>query len=321
MNIIQKWLKSQIILARKNPTVFALRATVLLLAAVLFVTKRSFWTPDTIFIVMLVIAVVFGQTRAFLVRFVPFVALLLTYDSFRGIADDLNANVHFMEMIQADRFMFNGALPTAVLQSWWWHGTLSWYDFYFYFLYTLHFVLPVVVAAIIWKVRDALYWQYMWALVGLSFAAFITYIVFPAAPPWMATEMGLIEPIHRISSDIWWAMGITNFSEVYSNLSPNEVAAVPSLHSAYPLLMVMFLFKIFGWRKVWWTAIYPVSMWIGVVYMGEHYVIDAILGAMYAVIAYYISARFFRWYNQPEHRVKRWLKTVHARALAWQTKV
>lgn len=285
----QSLLKRITTFRKQRPLAFWLRVITLLGVAALFVAKRNFWTPDTLFVVMLAVFIVFGQARQFLIRFAPVVVLLLVYDSFRGIADDLNSNVHFFEMIEADRAMFGGALPTDILQQWWWHGQVQWYDFYFYLLYTLHFVMPLFLALAIWKLRDELYLPYAIGFVGLSFAAFVTYVVFPAAPPWMASDMGLIEPIHRISSDIWYAMGVTNFSEVYAHLSPNPVAAVPSLHAAYPLLFTLFLARLFGWRKVWWAMIYPVSVWIGIVYLGEHYVVDAILGALYAIVAYYAA--------------------------------
>lgn len=290
----KKSLKTRIYDAFKaHPLTFLLRVVVIALIGAVFIVQRNFWTPDTLFLALLVVFVVFGQTRAFLIRFVPLIALLLVYDSFRGIADDLNKNVHFFEMIYVDRVMFGGVLPTTTLQLWWWNGSVKWYDFYFYFLYTIHFVMPILLAVLIWKLQPHLYWRYMWALVGLSFAAFITYVIFPAAPPWMASDLGYIEPIHRISSDIWYAMGVTNFSEVYSNLSPNPVAAVPSLHSAYPLLFVLFLAKLFSWKRTWWLMFYPISVWLGVVYLGEHYVIDAILGALYAYLAYAASGLFF----------------------------
>ena len=172
---------------------------------------------------------------------------------------------------------------------------MAWYDFYFYFLYTLHFVLPVALALLIWWKRDRLYWSYMWGFIILSFAGFVTYVVFPAAPPWMAAEQGLISPIHRISSDIWYAMGVTNFSEIYSKLSPNEVAAVPSLHAAYPTLLVLYAGKAFGLRRLWWLWFYPVSLWLGIVYLGEHYVFDALLGALYAYGAYRASLALMAW--------------------------
>ncbi|HSE61658.1 MAG TPA: phosphatase PAP2 family protein [Candidatus Saccharimonadales bacterium] len=280
---------------KENELLFWARVATIVAVIILFIVKRSFWTPDTLFIVLLAMFVVLGQARNFLLRFAPFVLLLLTYDSFRSIADDLNKNVHFWEMIDFDRWMFGGQLPTATLQQWWWHGTLQWYDFYFYFLYTIHFVVPLVLAIVLWKVREHLYWPFVVALVGLSFGAFITYVIFPAAPPWMASDLHFIEPIHRISSDIWRAMGIEDPQGLYAKLSPNAVAAVPSLHSAYPLLFWLFIVKAFGFRRMGWLFVYPLSMWVGVTYMGEHYVFDAILGAIYAIAAYAATMWFFAW--------------------------
>lgn len=45
-------------------------------------------------------------------------------------------------------------------------------------------------------------------------------------------------------------------------------------------------------------------MWVGVTYMGEHYVIDVILGALYAVLAYFASGYTYNWYYEPKRRVR-----------------
>lgn len=140
-----------------------------------------------------------------------------------------------------------------------------------------------------------MYWPYIAGFIFLSFGGFVTYTLFPAAPPWMASELGYIEPIHRISSDIWYAMGVTNFSEIYSRLSPNPVAAVPSLHAAYPTLMALFVAHAFGVRRTLWLWIYPVSLWVGIVYLGEHYVVDALLGIAYAGLAYWGAVKLVNW--------------------------
>ncbi|HSX28857.1 MAG TPA: phosphatase PAP2 family protein [Candidatus Saccharimonadales bacterium] len=278
---------------KAHPLLLLARVVVVAALLYVFVILRVFWTPDTLFIALFILFVIFGQAKAFVIRFLPFIALLLVYDSFRGLADNLNHAVHYQQMISFDTWLGSGTLPTAWLQQHLWHGHVMWYDFYFYFLYTIHFVAPVVLAVIIWKKRDELYWPFVAALVGLSFAAFITYVLFPAAPPWMASQNHFIPHIQRISSDIWAAMGVENFSEVYGKLSPNEVAAVPSLHAAYPLLFLLFLAKVFSWRRVWWLAVYPISVWLGVVYLSEHYVFDVLLGILYALVAYTVTMRVY----------------------------
>lgn len=300
----------------KNPWLFGLRVLAIGVVAWLFVTKRSFWTPDTLFVILLAMFVVLGQAREFIIRFVPFLGLLLVYDMFRGIADDLNKHVHFTEMINFDVSVF-GTLPTAALQNWLWHGSVQWYDFYFYGLYILHFLVPVLLAITIWRLRDSLYWKYVTSLVILSFAGFLTYVIFPAAPPWMASDLHYIQHIQHISGSVWEAMGVTGFPQIYAQFSPNLVAAVPSLHAAYPVLTVLFLGKLFGWRRVWWAWLYPLSMWVGVVYLGEHYVIDALLGGLYAVGAYFATMKLFAWAarKQPAYRAQ------YAYGYAWGYRV
>lgn len=289
------------------------RAVVLIAAAALLVGERTFWTPDTLFVALLVIFAVFGQARPFLLRFAPLVILLLAYEGFRSIVPHLNTNVHFWEMIRFDEWLGAGRLPTAWLQQHMWHGSLRWYDFYFYFLYTIHFLMPIALGVLIWKkFGDRMYWQFMLALLLLSYAAFITYLLFPAAPPWMASELGYIEKIRRISSDIWWAMGIKDFSSFYANLSPNPVAAVPSLHSAYPTLFALFINRLYGLKKTWWVWAYPASLWLGVVYLGEHYVIDVILGFLYAVLAYVAANAFFEWQRKRGWPLRAWWRRTIA---------
>lgn len=282
---------------------FLLRVAVLSAAILFFALKRSIWTPDTLLVILIVIGFVFGRGKDFIVRFVPFLGLLVVYDSFRSIADDLNHHVNYWPMIEFDRWIGGGALPTQTLQSWLWRGSVQWYDFYFYFLYTIHFLVPVVVALVIWKYRPKLYWPFVWSFVGISFLAFITFVLFPAAPPWLAHQLGYFGgDFTRISSEIWRAMGIENFSEVYSKLSPNEVAAVPSLHSAYPLLASLFVIATFGFRKTWWILIYPLSMWIGVVYLGEHYVFDVIIAILYVALVYFAVMKLFSLYRATKQR-------------------
>jgi hypothetical protein len=180
-------------------------------------------------------------------------------------------------------------LPMVVLQNAWYQGTLEWFDYFFYFTYMFHFLSPFLLAIVIWKYRPTKYWHYVGALLALSYAGFVTYVLYPAAPPWMASEMGLIPKISKLSTDIWWNWGVHSIPTIYSQLNPNPVAAVPSLHCAYPTLALFFVHKLFGWKFSLPFFLYPASVWLGVVYLGEHYVIDVILGIIYAAGIFYAS--------------------------------
>jgi hypothetical protein len=294
---------------RSNRRQFILRTIYLICLVYILVFWRAIWTPDLLFVMFMGLFLLFGNGREFLYRFGPFVVLLLAYDSLRSIVPFITHRVHYFEMIHFDRWLGGGVLPTVRLQQWWWQGHLSWYDYYFYLLYMCHFLFPLLLALLIWRYRPALYNRYILAFLLLSYAGFVTYIIFPAAPPWMASEMGFIPHIHKISTDVWWSVGVHDFPSLYRTLSPNLVAAVPSLHAAYPTMIVLFVTRAFGWR--WGLSLiwYPISLWLGIVYMGEHYVFDAIIGILYAIASYLATMWLFKRYGGHARRVQ--AKAVH----------
>jgi len=120
----------------------------------------------------------------------------------------------------------------------------------------------------------------------LSFAGFITYLLFPSAPPWYADQRAHLIHVYKVVdyavAHVGWGW---DFSTIYNHLNPNQVAAMPSLHSAFPWLafLVLFTYK----RSVGLFFLpYPFLVWFSVVYMGEHYVVDVIAGILYATVVY-----------------------------------
>ena len=73
-----------------------------------------------------------------------------------------------------------------------------------------------------------------------------------------------------------------------TQFAPNPVAAVPSLHSAYPTLVALFIWKLYGRKWGLISFLYPLSVWVGVIYMGEHYLFDVLSGITYAVVSFLV---------------------------------
>jgi len=68
------------------------------------------------------------------------------------------------------------------------------------------------------------------------------------------------------------------------------VAAMPSLHSAWPLLAALFAQHYFGrWARI--LFIIPAAIWLAVVYFGQHYVADVIMGIFLTILAYYLTMK------------------------------
>ena len=60
---------------------------------------------------------------------------------------------------------------------------------------------------------------------------------------------------------------------------------MPSLHAALPMLLALVLVRVWG-RWMMPTLLYPLTMSINLVYLGEHWVIDVLAGIALALVAY-----------------------------------
>src|SRR3954452_16554084 len=213
----------------------------------------------------------------------PLVVVLSAYDFSRGAADSFGIGVHVHPMLDVDRFVFFGQTPTEWLQARLDGPGAGWWDVAFTLTYTSYFIVPFAVAGCLW-IRDRLaFRRFTKRFVSLAIAGLATYIAFPAAPPWMAAESGLLEGVHRTTSDGWQVIGGGTaglFSE--GQASVNLVAAVPSLHSAFTALVAMFLWTRVrpGMRPL--LLLYPLAMGLTLMATGEHYFFDVLLGWLYA---------------------------------------
>ncbi len=264
-----------------------------ILCVALFIRTPSFPTPDKLFIFCLFVFMAYGQAWQMFKRLFPFVAILVVYESFRGIADKLNTHVDYLLAPHADSFLF-GNLPTIYLQNWLWHGYTKWYDYVFYVPYLLHFILPLGLALVVWKTREKQYWRVVGTYLVVAFGAFLTFFLIPAAPPWLASQNHYIPHITRISSDVWAGLGLHDFPSIYNHITPNQVAAIPSLHAAWATLLVIFVYTLYGKRWAGLSLIYPLLIFVGTVYQGEHYAFDVILGIIYAIVGYLITPNLMK---------------------------
>lgn len=253
----------------------------------LMVQRGAYMSPDLFIVLTLVIAVVLGRTRLFLRDWLPFAAIFLAWESMRGLADEVGNTVHSDDIIAIERFFFGGRVPSEVLQATFHReGVVSPLDMFTTFLYVAHFALPLVVAFAFWVAERRLYYRYLLALMLMSFAAFICYLLIPVAPPRFAAAYGqglAVTDIARTTFEQLHFAPVTTW--LYGSISGNPVAAMPSLHSAYPLLA--FLFVRTRWPRVSLVLLaWSMAIWFAVVYLGHHYAIDVAAGILFATGAY-----------------------------------
>ena len=264
-------------------------------------------TPDRYFLVLLAPALVLGAGRRFALDFVPFVLLIVWYEECRGLAHIVNPDPYYLPQLDAEKFLFFGNVPSNVLQDWLWKGDLQWYDQALSALTRIHFIVPPTLAFALWLKRRALFYRFAATLLTLSYAGALTFALFPAAPPWKAAEwdIHLIPPLAN-PAGVQSAQSPlpTDSGPLYHLVDGNPYAAVPSLHAGYSVLVFLFLLTL-AWDTRWrWLAmlgvLYPLAQSLAVVYTGNHYVVDLLIGAVYAAAALFGVRWLWRRLELPE---------------------
>ncbi|MFI5425655.1 phosphatase PAP2 family protein [Aeromicrobium sp. UC242_57] len=127
-------------------------------------------------------------------------------------------------------------------------------------VYYTHFVAGLTIAVVLWLRDRALWVPWMTRYVAINFAALVIYVLYPMAPPWLASKEGYVaEPLARLTGRGWDDLGLGSFHFVLAKVG-NPVAAMPSLHAGLAMLIAMYaVARLRGsWR--WLLMIYPLLM-------------------------------------------------------------
>jgi hypothetical protein len=232
-----------------------------------------------------------------LFEWAPFILILFVYDLLRSVADGTLVPPQVGEQIHADQALFGGHVPTVWLQAHFWHGAnhLHWWDYTAWCVYMSYFFVTPVVAGVVWIRARWLFRRFVVLVCALSFAGFITYVAFPAAPPWWAYSHHHLGISLRLVKAINAHIHVLHFDAVFARGGhyANDVAALPSLHAAEALLVSLFLWRLVPRFARPLLVLYPVAMGLALVYTGEHYVTDILIGWAYASATFALANAWF----------------------------
>ena len=237
--------------------------------------------PEWVVLALLLIAIALGRGRSFVVDWLPFLILFLAYEEMRGFAAKTGFAPY--DLSRLERFVFGGSIPTLALQHAFYHpGVVSPQDLIAMFFYFMHFPLPIVVGFVFWVNRREHYWRFVSALLLMCFLAFATYLFFPSAPPWYQFPDQVVKINNQTVSALW--DGQYAVSQIYNSFNPNRFAAFPSLHAAFPALAAAYAWSRYRPLAIG-LIIWSAAVVLSIVYLGEHYVVDALAGFVYVAVA------------------------------------
>ena len=228
----------------------------------------------------------------------PFVGILVAYEVMRDLASALAVRPYDLEWF--DTTLFDGYQPTLVLQAAVARLTdADLIDDIGSIVYATHFLLPIAVAAWLWTKDRQVFRRFGLTLVILCALAFVTYVIAPTTPPWLAQPTSVR---HLIEDTIQRSGLPANLVWLYSHHDYNLYAAFPSLHAGFPVIAAFA-----AWQRSrgmgLLLAAWAIVVWVSVVYLGEHYVADVVGGIVYAVVAIVIAGIILNRLSQRRRRI------------------
>jgi hypothetical protein len=254
-------------------------------------------------------------TKTFLVDWAPLMAFWLGYDRLRLFQRILFHRVAVEWPYKLEHASFSwlggGEVPAHAWREW-----LAGHSGVFgssllliaQLVYLSHlFVFPFLMM-VLWirsrtdsRSRD-LFGRHVRAFTVLHVLAVATYILLPVAPPWWVTIHGGAMPTPQLvaQTDIRSALDGTISQGLISNAS-QWFAAIPSLHGAYPVLLMLLAPRRTAPVAIAGIGVYGLAMWLTTVVLNQHYFIDLFAGLVAAVLAYIIGDFINKLWSRERH--------------------
>ena len=233
------------------------------------------------------------KTQQFIVAFSIFIAYWIMYDSMRVLPNYKVNPIHIAEIYNFEKALFgvNTEGVRLTLNEYFKIHHTPFLDVMSGLFY-LNWV-PIPLAFSFWLFRNdkKLFLKFSYAFVFTNAIGFSLYYCYPAAPPWYIEQYGF-QIIHGTPGN---AAGLTGFDQFFGihlfegmyAKNANVFAAMPSLHSAYPVLCFLYGLRL---KNLWLNLfffIFTIGIWFAAVYTRHHYLVDVLAGASVAVVCYF----------------------------------
>jgi hypothetical protein len=120
-------------------------------------------------------------------------------------------------------------------------------------------------------------------LVISSVAAMAIHVVYPLAPPRMLPSLGFVDTGNTFGPATYGATG-------FFNSVANQIAAMPSLHFGWALLVAIAVIRYGRLRIRWIAALHPALTLLVIVVTANHYWLDGIVAALLVALAFGVLA-------------------------------
>ncbi len=237
-------------------------------------------------------------TRKFITGFSVFIVFWILFDSMKAFPNYLYNPVHIESLYNAEKSLFGIHFQNQVItpNEYWRQRTNTFFDIISGIFYLCWVPVPLIFAGYLFFTNRKQFMHFSLTFLFVNIIGFVIYYVYPAAPPWYVQHYGF-QFIARTPGNTAGLQRFDNFfhTGIFNALyakSSNVFAAMPSLHSAYPLITLYYGIKNrLGAINILFAVI-MVGIWFAAVYSGHHYVLDVLAGITCAITGIFI---FQKW--------------------------
>lgn len=236
--------------------------------------------------------------RRFGMMTAPFALGGMTYEAFHYL-DHLRGSIHVADLYNAEMTLFAVPGPDGpqTLAAWFGTHNTAVLDLITGLGYATYVAWPPVLGILLFflhkgRHRDRTS-RLAWAFFVMHLIGTVVWLAWPAAPPWYVTEHGLGPAVmDAVQSPAGTArfdalLGTSFFASYYAR-SANVFGAMPSLHVAYTIIALCAVVGV-GRGFVVFAGAFAAIVSFAAVYLGHHYVLDVVMGAVTGVVAWAIS--------------------------------
>ncbi|MBB5637873.1 hypothetical protein HDE68_003798 [Pedobacter cryoconitis] len=236
-------------------------------------------------------------TRKFILGFSIFIVYWIIFDYMKAFPNYAFNRVHIAELYNLEKHVFGIFSDGRVLtpnEYWRIHGNTA-LDVIGGIFYLMWIPVPMIFAGYLFFANRKQFIQFLVTFVLVNLIGFVIYYLYPAAPPWYVQYHGFVFEAHTagntaglVKFDRFFNAPI--FKSIYSNGS-NVFAAMPSLHSSYPVIVLYYGLKNrLGLVNIFF-GIVTLGIWFTAVYTSHHYVLDVLSGITCAAV----GISLFNW--------------------------
>lgn len=259
--------------------------------AMLLVRGEVRWDYVAFPIACVVLACTSARTKRLFVVLYPLALVAIVYDAMRlvkdvGVTPD---RLHICDLRAAEATLFGLTVAgeRVTVHDWLQPRATLALDVVCAIPYGTFIFVTLAFATCLYFVSREDLRRFGWTFLLVNVAGFVTYHLYPAAPPWYFHARGCAADLATRASegpnlarvDAW--LGVAYFRALYGR-SSDVFGSAPSLHVAYPMMTLLGSWQAFGPVARGLCLLFLVWMCVAAVYLDHHWIIDVLLGIAFS---------------------------------------